>query len=99
MSRGVSKSFTPKKRPHPLPTTLQFEPVVGGCFIGQAKGSAHNVVADKVLVALVRVNLHAPAVNIAGRVGRASLGADGRDTEEHIGLFADGVEEAGRGDV
>lgn len=60
---------------------------------------AHNVVADKVLVALVCVNLHAPAVDIAGRVGRASLGADGRDTEEHIGLFADGVEEAGRGHV
>jgi hypothetical protein len=38
-------------------------------------------------------------VDVAGRVGRASLGADGRDTEEDIGFFADGVEEAGRGDV
>lgn len=35
-----------------------------------------NVVADKVLVSFVSVDLHAPAVDIASGIGGASLGAN-----------------------
>lgn len=68
-SRALASSLTKEGPPTPPGTTAATVSRSGGLLAYGDASSAHNVVADKVLVAFVRVNLHAPAVDVAGRVG------------------------------
>lgn len=61
--------------------------------------ATHRVVEHPIQVSLVRVQLHGPSMNVSSGICGATLRPDGRHTEEHIGLLANCVEEAGRGDI
>src|ERR1035437_5894909 len=51
-----------------------------------------RVVADEVIVALLRIKLDREAARIARRVGRALLARHGREADEELGAFARGLE-------
>lgn len=61
-------------------------------------GEADRVVEDPVLVALVRVQLHRPAMDVPRSIRRAGLPPNGGDAGEHGGFLAE-REEAGRGEI
>ena len=58
-----------------------------------------DVVADEVPVALLRVELHGEAADVAGEVGRALVAGDRREAHEHRGALAGSLEQVGAGDV
>ena len=57
------------------------------------------VVEHPVVVAVGRLELDGPAVEVADRVGGAVFRADGGDAGEQLGLLAEAGEEVGVGDV
>ena len=58
-----------------------------------------DVVADEVPVALLGVELHGEAADVAGQVGRALAAGDGREAHEGRRLLAGPLEQVGPGDV
>ena len=58
-----------------------------------------DVVADEVPVALLGVELHGEAADVAGEVGRALAAGDGREPDEDRRLLALALEQVGAGDV
>ena len=58
-----------------------------------------DVVADQVPVALVGVELHREAADVAGGVGRAALAEDGREPHEHRRPLADLGEQRRAGEL
>lgn len=54
----------------------------------------HRVVEHPILVSLIRVKLHRPAMDITEGICRAALRPDGRNAQEDIGFLANRVEEA-----
>ena len=60
-----------------------------------AEEEDRGVVADDVPVALLGVELHGEAADVALGVGRAALAGDGREAGEHLGLLADLAEDLG----
>ena len=58
-----------------------------------------DVVADEVPVALLRVELHGEAADVAGEVERALVAGDGREADEHRRPLAGPLEQVGPGDV
>ena len=54
-----------------------------------------DVVADEVPVALLRVELHGEAADVAGQVGRALVAGHRREADEHLGPLAGPLEQVG----
>src|SRR5687767_6770643 len=54
-----------------------------------------DVVADKIPVTFIGVELHGEAAHISGGVGRATLAKDGREADEHRCLLPRFAEERG----
>ena len=70
-----------------------------GNLIGVLDEEDRDVVADEVPVALLGVELHGEAADVAGQVGRALAAGDGREPDEDRRLLALSLEEVGPGDV
>ncbi len=62
-----------------------------------AEEEHRRVVADEVPVALLGVELHREAADVALGVGRAALAGHGREADEQVGLLADLGEDLGLG--
>ena len=58
-----------------------------------------DVVADEVPVALLGVELHGEAADVAGEVGRALVAGDGGEADEGLGPLPGAGEQVGAGDV
>ena len=58
-----------------------------------------DVVADEIPVALLRVELHREAADVAREVGRALVAGDGREAHERRRLLTGPLEEVGAGEI
>lgn len=63
------------------------------------KRNTNRVVKHPVKVTLVGIELHRPSTHITGGIRGARLTGHLRHTQQHVRFLADGVEEAGTGEV
>lgn len=63
------------------------------------KGCTDCIVKHPVQVPFIRLDLHAPSMNISSCVCWASLWANGGNAQKHFAFLSDSIEETGRSDI